>query len=102
MNISTRVAARVLQAKELDLSRIQKIRDLTESNAHSEALVEGAKLLGAKFLEKKLGHVEALVKLERHIPQTLKSYRDTLYHDLMAYAKQELSPSDFNTFYLAY
>lgn len=100
--IAERVAARSLQAKGLDLSKVEKIRGMTQRNDHSNAYVEGAKLLGAKHLEKKFKLVADLVDLERSMPRDLGNYQYALYRDLLAFAKQELPSSDYDLFYRAF
>jgi len=75
---------------------------MTDRNAHSEALVLGAELLGAKALRDKLQLVAKLHDLEGSMPPQLKGYRDYLYDSLMTLAKQKLSPDEYKSFYGAF
>lgn len=83
-------------------STIDRIRRMTDRNAHSEALVLGAELLGAKALKDKLQLVAKLHDLEGSMPPQLKGYRDYLYDSMMTWAKKKLSTDEYKSFYGAF
>ena len=98
--IAAKVVARVI--KGFDLNKVKKIQQMTDRNDHQNAYVEGAKLLGAKHLEKKFKLVADLYKLEGHMPSGLRDYSYSLYKDLMTFAQQQLPPSDYELFSSAF
>ena len=90
-------------AVKLDFdSTIDRINRMTDRNLHSEALVLGAELLGARALRDKLQLVAKLHDLEGSMPPQLKGYRDYLYDSMMTLAKRQLDPEEFKRFYNAF
>jgi hypothetical protein len=85
-----------------DLVVVDHIKKMTARNLHSEALVLGAKMFGAKELEKKAKLVLELIKLEGHMPKPLGEYNYSLYQQMMEYAKRVLAPEEFDQFHRAF
>lgn len=99
--LAHRVAEQFYQAaqKSIAPAQLDQLKELTNRNYHAEALVLGAKLLGARALGKKLDLVRQLRDLEGFMPPGLGKYRDTLLDALMEHAKRSLSEEDYQAFY---
>jgi len=99
--LAHRVAEQFHQAaqKSIAPAQLDQLKELTNRNHHSEAAVLGAKLLGARALEKKLGLVRQLHELEGSMPMALGQYRNLLFDALMEHAKRNLSEEDYKAFY---
>lgn len=89
-------------ASKLNPGIISKIKRMTDRNHHSEALIEGAKMLGYSHLAKKLELIGELHKLEGHLPRPLGDYQYSLYKDMMKAAERDLTPEEFTVFNGAY
>ena len=74
----------------------------TARNDHTGAMIVGATVLGTTHLKKKLELLQQLQALEGSMPRALAGYRDLLYKDLMAVAKQQLSEKDYEAFHMAF
>ena len=81
---------------------VKRITTLTDRNAHTEALILGAEMLGASGVVKKLKLVLQLHNLEGHLPTPLGEYRRILYEEVMRLAKQSLDREQFQSFYGAF
>lgn len=89
-------------ASNFNPATVKEIAKLTDNNDHAKALLTGAKMLGLTGLVKKLDLVIKLQELEGRLPNGLKTYRDSLYDNLMAEAKKLLSEDEYRQFYSAY
>jgi len=96
------VVVLVMVSNKFDAVVIEEIRQLTAGNQHSEALVVGARMLGAVGLESKLKLVGELHELEGYLPHDLGNYRRILYQAVMDYAYEELSDVEYKLFYGAF
>lgn len=75
------------QAAAVTMKDVKRINDLTDRNAHTQALAEVAKLLGMTKYVKILDLVEKITDLEGHLPMELSKYRIELSDILYAKAK---------------
>ena len=89
-------------AGKFDLDTVQQIKQLTRGNNHTEALLEGAKMLGLTLLVKKITLVVKLQDLEGYMPQPLGLYRNGLYDAMMEQAKRTLKPEEFEQFHSSF
>lgn len=85
-----------------DKSSYAKIAALTDVNDHNAAMVEGAKLLGNKKLQKIFETIQTLHKIEGSMPQDLMKYRQYTYTVMMKEAKKKLHKDDYKLFYGAF
>jgi hypothetical protein len=90
------------QVMAFNIRTVREIERLTEENQHIEALILGANMLGEKVLQKKFQLVGILCRMEGQVPTGLRKYRDILYDQLMARAKNRLSNVEFEHFRAAY
>jgi len=64
----------------------------------ADALIAGAKMVGAKGTMKKLELLKDLTRLEMPIPKTLLVYRAALHKEVLGVAKKAFSPEDYAEF----
>lgn len=81
---------------------VKDIQDLTDDNAHTEALLVLAKFLKAKELEKVFLGIQSIHNAIGSMPSTLGKFRDEMGEQLMKYAKSKLEKSDFDKVQGAY
>jgi len=79
--------------------QLDKIAELTDDNAHGEALQYIAKIVGHKILEKILKHINELHKLEGSMPTDLRTYRNRQRDELFGYIKSDLGEDTFTLIY---
>lgn len=91
-----------LRTAKFDSDTVKEIAKLTDNNNHTEALIEGAKMVGATKLVKKLELVFKLQDLEGHMPVGLREYRDQLSKELDSLAKRDMSDEEFESFHGAF
>lgn len=86
--------------KDFD-AKCAQIAELTDQNAHGEALVVACDILGAPALKvkKMIEHVNAICDLEGSLPSGLSEYRYGLYQRVMQIAKMKMTESGFEKFY---
>lgn len=77
---------------------ISKIRYLTTENSSIESYVLGAKYLNNKDLEKIFKAIQVIQNDEGCLPHWLKDYRYEQVKKMMQYAKETLSPEQFENF----
>jgi hypothetical protein len=75
---------------------------MTQENDHIRALKTGAEMLSHRGLLQKLELLEELYELEGSLPAGLSNYKDSLYQELMRFAKQQMNEKEYNAFYNAY
>jgi len=85
-----------------NIKTVREIARFTDEGQHNEALILGAHMLGEKVLQKKFQLVGTLCRMEGHMPTGVGKYRDNLYDQLMARAKNKLSNIEFDHFRSAY
>lgn len=85
-----------------NVDTIKRIAEMTQDNLHTEALMEGAKMLDMTFLVKRLEHVHALWKLEGHMPHDLSNYSYHLFKQFHEAAKKILTPEQYEALNNAY
>jgi hypothetical protein len=66
---------------------IKKIKDLVNHNAHTEAYVEIARVIGDKKLTSDLEKVQDEHERAGHLSQEIKTKRDKLYKKMLSLAK---------------
>jgi len=81
---------------------VKEIQDLTDDNAHTEALLVLAKFLKAKELEKVFLGIQMIHNAVGSMPSSLGKFREEMGVQLMSYAKQKMSKEDFNKVQGAY
>lgn len=83
---------------------LDHIKQLTADNHSIDAMLAGAKFLGAKFLAEKIGHLRALYRLEGCLPggSGLSEYSYRLYEQLMTHARGTLPADEFEAFEACY
>lgn len=89
---------------EIDESRggfdagIGKIAKLVSRNEHAKAFELGAKLIGAKKMEKKMSLIGNLQDLDGFTDSNLERYRKMAEDDLMRMSKDALSGEQYDAF----
>jgi hypothetical protein len=78
---------------------LSSLKRLTNNNAHTEAYIMGAKALGRTDLVKKLEAVKATQDQNGYLPYAQSQIRYGLYQEMLAAAKQQLSPMAYEKFY---
>lgn len=74
---------------------VKQIADLTDDNAHTEALMVLAKHLRMKNVEKVLLGIQTIHNALGHMPTTLITFRTEMSDEIMKYAERELEPVQF-------
>ena len=77
---------------------ISQIKELTAENCSIESYVLGAQYLKHKQLEKIFKAIQTIEEVEGCLPYRLKDYRYEQYHKMIGYAKDILSPAEFERF----
>ena len=75
---------------------VKKIAKQTDWNDHGGAILTAAVLLKEKKLADRVRLVMKIHEIEGHMPFPLIQYRDGLYKEMVAVAKQKLSPDEYD------
>jgi len=81
---------------------VAKIADMTDNNDHAAALVEGAKLIKNKSLEKVFTALEMIQDVEHQLSPDVGKVTRRYEQVLWATAKAKLSPADYDKFHGAF
>lgn len=81
---------------------IRKIKRLTSINDHQTANFLGARMLGAKKLEKKFSLIAQLADLDVGLDGNLSKYASSAYENMMSIAKRDLSDEEYEAFHGAF
>lgn len=81
---------------------INQIKELTAENYSIEAYILGAKYLKHKQLEKIFKAIKTIETIEGYLPHNISDYRYEQYKKMMEYAKETLSPEEYEKFYMAF
>jgi hypothetical protein len=74
----------------------RKIANYTDKNYRTLSIKELARFLGDTDSVKALDHVAAQHEIIGHMPQDLSSVRHSIYEKVIALAKTQLTPSQYN------
>lgn len=79
-----------MRPNSVTLATIQKIAELTEHNAHTEALIVLAKALAFDRMAKVLKHVAGIQDTAGYLPEEIRQYRSKIQKELLELARQEI------------
>lgn len=89
-------------ASSKNAKKIDQIAQMTDYNNHNGAMIEGAKLLGAKKLQKIFESIAAIQDAEGSMPPDLMKYRQYKYKEMMKLAKKQMLAGDYSRFHGAF
>jgi hypothetical protein len=81
---------------------VRRIARMVQRNDHTRAYIAGAKLLGADALAEQFREIDRTQEAEGFLPHALGEHRYALYQEMMALAKQQLTPAEYAQFYRAF
>ena len=91
-------SARVLDTEDL----IKEISDLTEWNAHTDAVVLLAENFGDRSDQDDANYVKTVHKAQGHMPRDVSDFRYKLLKKLLSKAKRVLSVGQYQELYQAF
>jgi hypothetical protein len=91
-------SARVLDTEDL----IKEISDLTEWNAHTDAVVLLAEHYGDRSDQDDANYVKTVHEAQGHMPRDVSDFRYKLLKKLLSKAKRVLSVGQYQELYLAF
>lgn len=81
--------------KQITKKQLDKIAQLTDENAHGEALQFIAQIIGHKLFESIFAHINKLHNLEGSMPSDLREYRSRNRDEMFEYIRTEYGQNMF-------
>jgi len=95
-------AAGDVEEARFDRKVVEKVVSLTGRNDHNGAILEIAKMIGAKKIEKIIEYLQGIQKILGYMPFDLVKYRGDLSSELEKLAKKKLSKEEYKELYSAF